>query len=161
MAPLSRAVHLLGMGAFAVVYGLIRTVLLFFVVASFFTLDLGNANFAAAWQGVLGVSRTWRPAVGVDAASGVAWAGGYAGDGVAASNLAARTLRDLILGHDTELTTLPWVGPFERSWEPEPFRYAGIHAVHKLLGLADSRELRTGKPSVFARVAGAISGRGD
>ena len=49
MAPLSRAVHLLGMGAFAVVYGLIRTVLLFFVVASFFTLDLGQADFRAAF----------------------------------------------------------------------------------------------------------------
>jgi glycine/D-amino acid oxidase-like deaminating enzyme len=119
-----------------------------------------DAEFAAAWQGVLGVSRTWRPAVGVDAARGIAWAGGYAGDGVAAANLAARTLRDLILGRDTELTRLPWVGPFERRWEPEPFRYVGIHAVHTLLGAADRRELRTGKPSVFARVAGTISGRG-
>jgi glycine/D-amino acid oxidase-like deaminating enzyme len=115
---------------------------------------------AAAWQGVLGVSRTWRPAVGADAARGLAWAGGYAGDGVAASNLAARTLRDLVLGHATELTTLPWVGPLERSWEPEPFRYVGIHAVHKLLGAADRQEARTGRPSVFARVAGTISGRG-
>lgn len=118
-----------------------------------------DAEVAAAWQGVLGVSRTWRPAVGIDAARGLAWAGGYAGDGVAAANLAARTLRDLILGRDTELTRLPWVGPFERSWEPEPFRYAGIHAVHKLLGAADRRELRTGKPSVLARVADAVSGR--
>jgi ABC-2 type transport system permease protein len=49
MAPLSRVVHLLGMGAFAVVYGLIRTSLLFLVVASFFTLDLGNADFWAAF----------------------------------------------------------------------------------------------------------------
>jgi len=49
MAPLSRVVHLLGMGAFAVVYGLIRTALLFVVVASFFTLDLGNADFWAAF----------------------------------------------------------------------------------------------------------------
>jgi len=49
MAPLSRAVHLLGMGAFAVIYGLLRTVLLFFVVASFFTLDLGQADFWAAF----------------------------------------------------------------------------------------------------------------
>jgi ABC-2 type transport system permease protein len=49
MAPLSRVVHLLGMGLFAVVYGLIRTVLLFVVVASFFTLDLGNADFWAAF----------------------------------------------------------------------------------------------------------------
>ncbi|HST26298.1 MAG TPA: ABC transporter permease [Gaiellaceae bacterium] len=49
MAPLSRAVHLLGMGAFAVVYGLIRTALLFAVIASFFTLDLGQADFWAAF----------------------------------------------------------------------------------------------------------------
>ena len=49
MAPLSRVVHLLGMGLFAVIYGLIRTVLLFFVVASFFTLDLGQADFWAAF----------------------------------------------------------------------------------------------------------------
>jgi glycine/D-amino acid oxidase-like deaminating enzyme len=117
-------------------------------------------EIAAAWQGVLGVSRTWRPAVGVDPARGCAWAGGYAGDGVAASNLAARTLRDLILGHDSELTRLPWVGPLERAWEPEPFRYLGIHAVHRLLGAADARERRTGRPSIFARVAGTISGRG-
>jgi glycine/D-amino acid oxidase-like deaminating enzyme len=119
-----------------------------------------DAEIAAAWQGVLGVSRTWRPAVGIDAARGLAWAGGYAGDGVAAANLAARTLRDLILVRDTELTVLPWVGPLERSWEPEPLRYAGIHAVHKLLGAADAREARTGRPSVFARVADTISGRG-
>jgi len=49
MAPLSRVVHLLGMGLFAVVYGLIRTVLLFWVVASFFTLDLSQADFWAAF----------------------------------------------------------------------------------------------------------------
>lgn len=119
-----------------------------------------DAEVAGAWQGVLGVSRTWRPAVGIDAARGLAWAGGYAGDGVAAANLAARTLRDLILARETELTRLPWVGPLERKWEPEPFRYVGIHAVHKLLGAADHRELRTGKESLFARVAGTISGRG-
>ncbi len=48
MAPLSRAVHLLGMGAFAVLYGLARTALLFAVVALFFGLSLEEANFAAA-----------------------------------------------------------------------------------------------------------------
>jgi len=49
MAPLSRVVHLLGMGAFAVVYGLIRTAMLFGVIASFFTLQLGHADFWAAF----------------------------------------------------------------------------------------------------------------
>jgi ABC-2 type transport system permease protein len=48
MAPLSRSVHLFGMGLFAVSYGLLRTVALFGVVASFFSLSLGSANFAAA-----------------------------------------------------------------------------------------------------------------
>ena len=48
MAPLSRPIHLFGMGAFAIVYGIIRAVLLFGVVALFFDLDLSHANFAAA-----------------------------------------------------------------------------------------------------------------
>jgi len=48
MAPLSRPIHLFGMGAFAIVYGVIRAVLLFGVVALFFSLDLSSANFAAA-----------------------------------------------------------------------------------------------------------------
>jgi glycine/D-amino acid oxidase-like deaminating enzyme len=119
-----------------------------------------DSGVAAAWQGVLGVSRTWRPAVGIDAAQGLAWAGGYAGEGVAASNLAARTLRDLLLGADSELTQLPWVGPPERSWEPEPLRYAGIRVVHRLLRAADRAERRTGKSSRLGEVAVTISGRG-
>src|SRR5919112_4244547 len=49
MAPLSRAVHLLGMGAFAVLYGVLRTALLFAVVAFFFDLDMPNADFLAAF----------------------------------------------------------------------------------------------------------------
>jgi ABC-2 type transport system permease protein len=48
MAPLSRPIHLFGMGAFAIVYGVIRAVLLFGVVALFFDLNLSHANFAAA-----------------------------------------------------------------------------------------------------------------
>jgi len=49
MAPLSRAVHLLGMGAFAVVYGLLRTALLFGAIASFFSLQLDRADFWSAF----------------------------------------------------------------------------------------------------------------
>jgi ABC-2 type transport system permease protein len=55
MAPLARPVHLLGMGLFAVGYGLVRTAALFGVVAAFFDLQLGNADFAAALA-VLGVA---------------------------------------------------------------------------------------------------------
>jgi ABC-2 type transport system permease protein len=48
MAPLSRPVHLFGMGLFAIVYGIVRAILLFGVVALFFDLDLSNADFLAA-----------------------------------------------------------------------------------------------------------------
>ena len=48
MAPLSRPVHLLGMGLFAIGYGVVRAVLLFGVVAAFFGLHLPDANYVAA-----------------------------------------------------------------------------------------------------------------
>jgi ABC-2 type transport system permease protein len=48
MAPLSRAVHLGGMGMFAVLYGVLRTALLFLVVALFFGLHFEHADFGAA-----------------------------------------------------------------------------------------------------------------
>jgi ABC-2 type transport system permease protein len=48
MAPLSRAVHLFGMGAFGVLYGVVRTALLFTVVALFFGLSFPDADFGAA-----------------------------------------------------------------------------------------------------------------
>src|ERR687888_312108 len=49
MAPLSRPVHLLGMGLFAIVYGLLRTAALFGVIAAFFDLTLGQADFGTAF----------------------------------------------------------------------------------------------------------------
>jgi ABC-2 type transport system permease protein len=48
MAPLSRPIHLFGMGLFAIVYGVVRAILLFGVVALFFDLDLSHADFVAA-----------------------------------------------------------------------------------------------------------------
>jgi ABC-2 type transport system permease protein len=48
MAPLSRVVHLVGMGIFAVAYGVLRAALLFGVVAFFFNLEMPHADFASA-----------------------------------------------------------------------------------------------------------------
>lgn len=45
-----------------------------------------------AWCGVLGVPRDWSPVVALDHGTGLGLAGGYAGNGVATSNLAGRTL---------------------------------------------------------------------
>jgi len=120
---------------------------------------LAGARAAAAWNGVLGVARDWMPVVVADPATGVCFAGGYAGEGVAAANLAGRTLRDLLLGRDTELTRLPWVGWRSPRWEPEPLRWLGIRGVYALYRAADAAERRRGRPSRWAAVADRIAGR--
>jgi glycine/D-amino acid oxidase-like deaminating enzyme len=120
---------------------------------------LRDTGISAGWHGVLAVGRDWQPAVGIDRERGLAWGGGYVGEGVAAANLAGRTLRDLILRRDSELTSLPWVGPPSRPWEPEPLRFAGVRAVNSLMIAADNREARTGRPALAARMANVIAGR--
>jgi len=112
-----------------------------------------------AWSGVLGVPRDWCMSVAADPASGLAWAGGYVGEGVAASNLAGRTLRDLILGEPSELARLPWVGRAPKRWEPEPLRWGEIHAVYSLYRHADRRERSRGRTSGLGRLVDRLSGR--
>ena len=105
------------------------------------------------WGGVLGIPRDWRPSVGLDRGSGIAWAGGYVGEGVAAANLAGRTLADLILERDSDLVSLPWVDHRSRRWEPEPLRWIGISSMLRLTALADRAEERNGRPSRLGAIA--------
>ncbi|WP_395672033.1 NAD(P)/FAD-dependent oxidoreductase [Phenylobacterium sp.] len=122
---------------------------------------VAHAKIEQAWCGVLGMPRDWCARVSFDKATGLASGGGYVGGGLAASNLAGRTLADLVLGRDTELATLPWVNMPERRWEGEPLRWLGISALYGCYHIADSRE-RSGKvsdTSRFATFASAISGR--
>ncbi|WP_074416708.1 NAD(P)/FAD-dependent oxidoreductase [Mycolicibacterium fortuitum] len=74
-----------------------------------------DVPIAHGWCGVLGVPRDWPAGVDLDKASGLGWAGGYVGHGVTATNLAGRTLADLVLGRETPLTELPWVGHRSRK----------------------------------------------
>ena len=80
------------------------------------------------WGGPIGVPRDWCASVGLDRSTGLGWAGGYVGDGVATTNLAGRTLADLVTGADSEITRLPWVGHRSPPWEPEPLRWLGVNA---------------------------------
>jgi glycine/D-amino acid oxidase-like deaminating enzyme len=115
---------------------------------------LAEVAVTHTWGGPLGVPRDWFASVGLDRATGLAWAGGYVGDGVATSNLAGRTLADLILRRDTDLVALPWVNHTSRAWEPEPLRWLGINGALAVVSSADSAELRTGRQ---ARRAAAMS----
>jgi glycine/D-amino acid oxidase-like deaminating enzyme len=113
-----------------------------------------------AWAGVLGVPRDWKATVGLDPATGLGWAGGYVGTGVAATNLAARTLSDLILEPGSELTTMPWVNRKVRRWEIEPLRWIAVQAMYKAYHAADKAENRRQGPTSFiAKAADKVSGR--
>jgi glycine/D-amino acid oxidase-like deaminating enzyme len=144
---------------------------------------VGEPRVAHVWSGVLGVARDWCPAVGVEPAGpggagragrasghgstrdlggGLAWAGGYVGDGVTTSHLAGLTLADLILGRDTARCALPWVGHTSRAWEAEPLRWLGVRGVYALYRAADRAETR--RPALagssrWAGLADRISGR--
>jgi ABC-2 type transport system permease protein len=48
MAPASRATHLIGTSIYAVIYGVIRTAVMFLAISLFFDLDVDNANYAGA-----------------------------------------------------------------------------------------------------------------
>jgi glycine/D-amino acid oxidase-like deaminating enzyme len=109
--------------------------------------DVANAAITHTWGGPLGVPRDWYCSVGFDQETGSAWAGGYVGDGVATTNLAGRTLADLLTKTESDLTRLPWVDHRSRRWEPEPLRWLGINAALRLAPATDHAENRRGKRS--------------
>ncbi len=120
--------------------------------------QLAGVRITHAWGGPLGVPRDWFSSVGFDRRSGLAWAGGYVGDGVSTSNLAGRTLADLILGRDTDLVHLPWVDHRSPAWEPEPLRWLGVNVGLWAMQLADRAEARSGHPSRLAERMGRLLG---
>jgi glycine/D-amino acid oxidase-like deaminating enzyme len=110
------------------------------------------------WGGPLGGPRDWHAHARYDRATGIASAGGYVGDGLSTTNLAGRTLADLIGGTASPLTALPWVGHRSPDWEREPLRFLGANAGLLAMALADSEERLTGRPSRVARAFGPLTG---
>lgn len=117
-----------------------------------------DAAVTHRWGGPLGVPRDWHATASYDPATRMAWAGGYVGDGLSTTNLAGRTLADLMTGADSELTRLPWVNHASPDWEPEPLRFAGANAGMLAMQLADIEERITHRRSLIARVMGPLVG---
>jgi glycine/D-amino acid oxidase-like deaminating enzyme len=125
---------------------------------------LDDVDFPFHWGGALAVARDWHCAVHFDRTSRVAFAGGYAGDGVAAANLAGRTLAELITGQESELCQLPWVGHHSPVWPHEPWRWLGVNATRAAAGRADRAERSGGRlaphrAAGWRRLLGALDGR--
>jgi glycine/D-amino acid oxidase-like deaminating enzyme len=120
---------------------------------------LADVEITHSWGGLLGIARDWQASVGFDRSTGIGWAGGYVGDGVATSNLAGRTLARLICGDDDSLTHLPWVDHRSPLWPREPMRWLGANTALYAMTWADATELHSGRPSRIAVVVDALLGR--
>lgn len=99
-----------------------------------------NFKIAYAWKGSIGVSRDWCATVTYDAQKNLGHIYGFVGSGVTATNLAARTMVDQLLGKVTLLTQLPWNNHQSPAWEPEPLKWCAIQGLCQLLHYADYRE---------------------
>ncbi|MHB8869957.1 MAG: NAD(P)/FAD-dependent oxidoreductase [Thermoleophilia bacterium] len=120
---------------------------------------VAEAHVTHTWGGAVAIPRDWTTSAGYDKAAGIAWAGGYVGNGVSTTNLAGRTLTHLILGTESPLTELPWVNHRSPDWEPEPLRWLGVNLATKMMASADRIEARTGRRSNRAALTQRLIGR--
>ena len=114
---------------------------------------LADVAFADAWGGPLGMPRDLIPTASFDPATRIATACGYTGNGLGTSNLAARTLADLILDRPSPLRELPIAMHDSPDWELEPFRWLGARFMqHAFIRSDEARE--AGRPlPIDARIA--------
>ncbi len=108
-----------------------------------------SGSISHRWGGPLAMPRDLSPSVRVDYRTGLASVGGYTGDGVVLSRVAATALADLITRPDeeTEFTRLPFVQRPQRRWEFEPLRWLGINSGLSAAAWADHHERRSGTTS--------------
>ncbi|BAV75445.1 FAD dependent oxidoreductase [Pseudomonas chlororaphis subsp. aurantiaca] len=124
--------------------------------------QLKNVRITHSWGGNLGMSRHFRPHMLCDRRHGIALSGGYGGEGVGASNLGGRTLAELILERDSELTRQPWVIPEGgldalRAWEPEPCRWLGYNAIIRSFVHEDQTLANPATPPWRRRLASRVA----
>ena len=120
--------------------------------------DAAGARITHSWGGPLGVARDWHASVSYNPKTGVGFAGGYVGDGLSTTNLAGRTLADLVTGRSSELTRLPWVNHLSPKWEPEPLRFIGANLGLVATDWADREQAVTGKASMIAKLTAPLTG---
>ena len=119
--------------------------------------SLAGIRFTHEWGGPLGMPRDWHPTMAFDPATGIATARGYTGHGVSTTNLAGRTLTDLITGTASPLTELPLVNHRSPNWEIEPFRWIGVRYAQSAMGRLDEHAARTGRPPTGRSLAERIA----
>ena len=117
---------------------------------------LRDVEFTHRWGGAVAITRDWEPYLLWDQHSRFGKIGGYAGDGVTMSYLAAKALAYEITDQQSALRELHFVNRRIRRWEPEPLRYVAINSLVKLNSVADKEEKISGRPSLLNRIIAPV-----
>jgi glycine/D-amino acid oxidase-like deaminating enzyme len=100
--------------------------------------SLKGVEFVDRWGGPVSVPVDMAPAIGFVGDQRAVYSLGCVGHGVSTAQLNGRTLADLILEKDTDLTQVWFVGRRTIPWPPEPFRFVVSHAIRGYLKAEDA-----------------------
>jgi glycine/D-amino acid oxidase-like deaminating enzyme len=124
--------------------------------------SLEQVNITHGWGGTIGMARNFAPFAVFDSTAGIASAGGYGGRGVGATNLFGRTLADMILSKDTQLTNMPWAFTSAthktalKRWEPEPCRWLTYKILSNVFSWEEDLYNKGKAPAWQRKAAGRV-----
>lgn len=116
---------------------------------------LRHVGISHRWGGPLGVPRDWTWSVSFDHRRRTGRLGGYVGDGVTSTYVAARALAQLVVHGESDF---PLVDHRSRRWEPEPLRWFGINSMNRLSAIVDRREAANRQGGILGRLLDALVG---
>ena len=100
--------------------------------------SLKGVRFSHRWGGPVSVTLDMAPAIGYIGDKRAVYSLGCVGHGVSMTHLNGKTLSDLVLERQTDLTEVWFVGRRTIPWPPEPIRLAVSHAIRGYLRLEDA-----------------------
>jgi glycine/D-amino acid oxidase-like deaminating enzyme len=99
---------------------------------------LKDIRFADRWGGPVSVPIDMAPAIGFVGDRRAIYSLGCVGHGVSMAQLNGRTIADLLLEKDTDLTHVWFVGRRTLPWPPEPLRFVASHAIRGYMRIEDA-----------------------
>jgi len=99
--------------------------------------SLAGVRATHRWGGPFSVTTDLTPAIGHIGDERAVYSVGCIGHGVSMTHLNGQTIRDLVLGRETELTDHFFVNRRVVPWPPEPVRFGVSVALRGYLGLED------------------------
>lgn len=99
---------------------------------------LNGIRFVDRWGGPVSVPVDMAPAIGFVGDRRAVYSLGCVGHGVSMAQLNGRTIADLLLEKDTDLTKVWFVGRRTLPWPPEPLRFMASHAIRGYMRIEDA-----------------------